>query len=68
MSDTSLPSIHFQDPKHIAAPKEVASENPQQPTKTDNQSELEPLYIDAAPDPLDEEPDPKYILPFLRFY
>ncbi|KAK8846197.1 hypothetical protein M9Y10_020203 [Tritrichomonas musculus] len=71
MSDTSLPSMQFQDPKINLAIKEAAEEEQKISKSTpnfQNQPELEPLYVDGVPDPLDEEPDIKYILPFLKFY
>ena len=69
-SDNSLPSIQFQDPK-INSSKDGTTEN-QKATNSSpnllNQSDLDPLCIDGVPDPLDEEPDIKYILPFIKFY
>ena len=68
MSDNSLPSMHFQDPKITTPTPDTASDNPQIPTLAEPKQELEPLYVAAAPNPLDEEPDVKYIIPFFKFY
>lgn len=68
MSDNSLPSLHFQDPKLAMPLADGSSENQQKSAPPEPQHESEPSYSTAVPDPLDEEPDVKYIIPFLKFY